>query len=181
MKPIRNLDELTLTPHAAGTRYAAQFAQLGPLIGARKLGCRFNVIPPGKAAWPFHSHLVNEELVVVLSGRGTLRFGSERLPLRAGDVVGLPPGGAVPFLHRHRRHEETYVILSGRGEMQIDGEIIALHPGSVVCIKPDGERCWRNTSVEPMHYLVIQAEVDSLEKATIEDGFMSMQTVRWPA
>ncbi|MCM8624031.1 MAG: cupin domain-containing protein [Candidatus Accumulibacter sp.] len=94
MKPIRNLDKLTLTPHAAGTRYAAQFAQLGPLIGARKLGCRFNVIPPGKAAWPFHSHLVNEELVVVLSGRGTLRFGSERLPLRAGDVVGLPPGGA---------------------------------------------------------------------------------------
>lgn len=94
MKPIRNLDELTLEQHAAGTRYAAQFAQLGPLIGARKLGCRFNVIPPGKAAWPFHSHLVNEELVFVLSGQGELRFGTERHPLRAGDVVGLPPGGA---------------------------------------------------------------------------------------
>lgn len=94
MKPIHNLDELTLEQHAAGTRYAAQFAQLGPLIGARKLGCRFNVIPPGKAAWPFHSHLVNEELVFVLSGRGELRFGTERYPLRAGDVVGLPPGGA---------------------------------------------------------------------------------------
>jgi mannose-6-phosphate isomerase-like protein (cupin superfamily) len=92
----------------------------------------------------------------------------------------MRPGGAVPFLHRHRRHEETYVILSGRGEMQIDGEIIALHPGSVVCIKPDGERCWRNTGDEPMHYLVIQAVVDSLENTTIEDGFISAPTASWP-
>lgn len=94
MKPIRNLDELTLENHTGGTRFTARFAQLGPLIGSRKLGCRLNVIPPGKAAWPFHCHLVNEELVVVLSGRGELRFGAERFPLRAGDVVGLPPGGA---------------------------------------------------------------------------------------
>lgn len=94
MKPIRNIDDLTFESQRAGTRFAAQFAQLGPLIGSRKLGCRVNVVPPGKAAWPFHSHLVNEELVFVLGGCGELRFGAERFPLRAGDVVGLPPGGA---------------------------------------------------------------------------------------
>lgn len=94
MKPIRNIDELMLEKHAAGTRFAVRFAQISPLIGSHKLGCRLNAIPPGKAAWPFHSHLVNEELVFVLSGRGELRFGAEHFPLRAGDVVVLPPGGA---------------------------------------------------------------------------------------
>lgn len=31
---------------------------------------------------------------MVLSGHGMLRFGNERYPLRAGDVVGLPSGDA---------------------------------------------------------------------------------------
>lgn len=93
MPPIRNIDELTLESQTSGTRFAVQFAQLGPLIGAQKLGCRFNVVPPGKSAWPFHSHLMNEELVLVLSGRGQLRFGTTLHPLRTGDVVGMPPGG----------------------------------------------------------------------------------------
>jgi uncharacterized cupin superfamily protein len=99
MTPIRNIDELTLEEHASGTRFAARFAQLGPLIGAQKLGCRYSIVPPGKTAWPFHSHLVNEELAIVLSGHGELRFGANRHPLRPGDVVGMPPGGVE---HAHQ-------------------------------------------------------------------------------
>lgn len=49
-------------------------ALLGPLIGAKKLGCRLKVVPPGKTARPFHAHLANEVMIVVLEGGDTLRL-----------------------------------------------------------------------------------------------------------
>lgn len=106
MTPIRNIDDLPLETHVSGRCFAAKFAQLGPLIGSSKLGCRLSIVPPGKAAWPFHSHLVNEELVFVLSGHGELRFGANRYPLRPGDVVGMPPGGT----------EHAHQILNNSGD-----------------------------------------------------------------
>lgn len=121
MTPIRNIDDLTLEEQSAGTRFAARFAQLGPLIGARKLGCRLNVVPPGKAAWPFHSHLVNEELVFVLSGHGELRFGASRHPLRPGDVVGMPPGG-IEYAHQIINNSDSelrYLAISTMEEPDI--------------------------------------------------------------
>ena len=96
MKPIINIEELELElqPQRHGERFAADMAQVGPRTGARKLGCRLTVVPPGKSAWPFHAHLVNEEIVFVIEGEGVLRLAGGERPLRAGDVVALPPGGA---------------------------------------------------------------------------------------
>ncbi len=96
MKPIINIEELELElqPQRHGERFAADMAQVGPRTGARKLGCRLTVVPPGKSAWPFHAHLVNEEMVFVIEGEGVLRLAGGERPLRAGDVVALPPGGA---------------------------------------------------------------------------------------
>jgi uncharacterized cupin superfamily protein len=91
-EPIVNLDGVELEHERAGERFEARVAALGPLTGMRKLGAQLTVVPPGKRAWPYHAHLVNEELVVVLAGSGTLRLGERELPLRAGDVVALVPG-----------------------------------------------------------------------------------------
>lgn len=95
MKRIINFDELEreLQPQRHGERFAAEMAQVGPRAGARKLGCRLTVVPPGKSAWPFHAHAVNEEMIIVIEGEGVLRLADGEQPLRAGDVVALPPGG----------------------------------------------------------------------------------------
>ena len=90
--PILNLDQAPLEDWRHGERYEARMVQIGRLLGARKLGCRLVVLPSGKAAWPLHAHHVNEELFLVLEGRGLLRLGDARHPLRAGDVVSIPPG-----------------------------------------------------------------------------------------
>ena len=42
---------------------------------------------------PFHSHRVNEEMFYVVAGEGEVRLGTERFPIRAGDVIACPPGG----------------------------------------------------------------------------------------
>jgi uncharacterized cupin superfamily protein len=94
MPPIKNIADAEFITQKHGERFEARLAQLGPQIGASQLGCRVVIVPPGKCAWPYHNHHVNEEMFVILEGTGTLRLGGKKHPLRAGDVVSCPAGGA---------------------------------------------------------------------------------------
>jgi uncharacterized cupin superfamily protein len=99
--PIVNIADIVLEPRpaafaptgAAAERFDARMGAIAPRIGAKKLGYNVTAVPPGKSAFPCHNHWVNEEMVFVLAGTGTIRIGTEKYPLRAGDVVALPPGG----------------------------------------------------------------------------------------
>ena len=77
----------------APEKFSAQVGDIGRRLGAQKLGCNLTVVPPGKRAWPFHNHRVNEEMFVVLEGEGEVRIGAETFPINKGDVIAHPPGG----------------------------------------------------------------------------------------
>jgi uncharacterized cupin superfamily protein len=74
-------------------RYGGRMAPLANLLGATRLGFNVTEVAPGKRAFPFHSHRLNEELFFVIEGTGELRFGADTYPVKAGDVVCCPPGG----------------------------------------------------------------------------------------
>jgi uncharacterized cupin superfamily protein len=100
-KRVINLDEVELQPRPAAfaakgpaaEKFDAKMGMIAPLLGAQKLGYNVTAVPPGKSAFPFHNHRVNEEMFFILRGTGELRIGSERIPLRPGDIVACPPGG----------------------------------------------------------------------------------------
>ena len=77
----------------AAQRYEARFARIGPRVGAKQLGYNITAVPPGKRAFPRHSHRVNEEMFFVLQGTGEVRIGTQTYALRAGDIVACPAGG----------------------------------------------------------------------------------------
>jgi uncharacterized cupin superfamily protein len=66
---------------------------LGRQLGALKLGLNLIALAPGKRAFAFHSHRVNEEMFYVVAGRGEMRLGENRHALHAGNVVACPAGG----------------------------------------------------------------------------------------
>jgi len=100
-KPILNIADVALEPWPAGStvsgpaaeRYQAKMGFIGTRIGAQKLGYNITAVPPGKSAFPFHNHYINEEMFYVLAGSGEVRIGTETFPIRAGDFVACPPGG----------------------------------------------------------------------------------------
>ena len=100
-RPIVNIADVEFQPRpavaavpaGAADRFEAKFARIGPLIGARQLGYNITAVPPGKRAFPRHSHRVNEEMFFVLQGTGEVRIGAETFPLRAGDFLACPAGG----------------------------------------------------------------------------------------
>jgi uncharacterized cupin superfamily protein len=93
MKPIVNINEVSLEHSEKGKLYEEAFCSFGEQIGARFLGYGVSIVPPGKRACPFHSHHVNEEMFFIIEGKGKLRFGDEVYALKAGDVIACPPGG----------------------------------------------------------------------------------------
>jgi uncharacterized cupin superfamily protein len=74
--------------------YDLRWGEISSRIGARKLGYNLTVVAPGKRACPFHSHRNDEEMFFILEGRGELRYGEARYPLKPGDIVACPTGGA---------------------------------------------------------------------------------------
>jgi uncharacterized cupin superfamily protein len=85
--------EVRVEETSRGERFHALRRRLAIAAGGEKLGCSLYELPPGKAAFPFHAHLSNEEAVYVLQGEGALRLGGGEHPIRAGDYMTFRVGG----------------------------------------------------------------------------------------
>lgn len=92
----------------------------------------------------------------------------------------MAPGAGMPFYHKHQRNEEIYLFIQGKGQIQLDGKVFDVREGTVVRVSPESERCWRNTSNEPLIYIVVQAKAESYQQgSTIEDGVGIDKKVQW--
>jgi uncharacterized cupin superfamily protein len=69
-------------------------ARVSRQAGSERLGLSVWEVPPGQAAYPYHHHLTEEELVIVLDGRPSLRTPAGWRDLREGEVVAFPRGEA---------------------------------------------------------------------------------------
>src|SRR5450631_2041983 len=90
---VVNIEQLNLEHFAMGDKFESNATRVGPLVGAKDLGYSYAVVPPGGRSCPFHSHRGEEEMVFIVRGTGTLRYGSETRKIRAGDIICCPTGG----------------------------------------------------------------------------------------
>jgi uncharacterized cupin superfamily protein len=75
--------------------------QIGPQIGADLIGGSVYEIDPGKKLWPYHLHHANEEWLIVLRGRPTLRTPDGERDLVEGDVACFSRGADGAHLVRN--------------------------------------------------------------------------------
>jgi uncharacterized cupin superfamily protein len=95
-KLIRNFNGAALQRQERAPLYDTLCVGLSDGTAASKLGAAVDIVPPGKRSCPYHYHLAQEELFIVLEGSGSLRVAGEMLPVRAGDVIFIPPGPEYP-------------------------------------------------------------------------------------
>ena len=93
---VVHLEEMKWIESSRGDGFAFKRKLLGKAAGGVQLGCSLMEVPPGKSAWPFHYHWVNEEAIYILDGAGILRFGDHRIDVRAGDYIAMPAGPSCP-------------------------------------------------------------------------------------
>lgn len=114
-KHIINLDDVPLDKINApeGSPFGGARRRAGGRSGAQKLGYSFFYVPPGKAAFPLHTHSRNEEMIYIIEGEGILRFGKEETAVGPGTIVACPAGIEFPHqLVNTGAQELRYLVVS---------------------------------------------------------------------
>ena len=109
-----NLDELEWIPDESPRGiYGALDAEIGNFIGARKLGYRLAIVPPGKAYCPLHAHEKEEEMFLVLEGEPTIRSSRGSIRCRTGDVIAFLTGDRGTHQLRNDSKAPVKLLLLG--------------------------------------------------------------------
>lgn len=126
-------------------------AFLGRQAGAERLGLSLWILPPGQAAYPYHFHLVEEELLIVLDGRPTLRTPGGTRTLQTGEVVACRAGeqGAHQVVN-DSAEDVRFLSISTAGQPEI---VVYPDEGKIGVEDPEHERggagpvnhCFRRT------------------------------------
>jgi uncharacterized cupin superfamily protein len=108
-------------------RFGGRSKRLAAAAGAARAGLNWMSLGAGEEGAPPHCHSAEEEIFVVLEGKGELELWAppdpehgapadpvERHPLRAGDVVSRPAGTRVPHSFRAGPNGMTYLAYGTR-------------------------------------------------------------------
>ena len=111
---------------------ALRAARVGAQAGSSELGASLYELGAGATASPYHAHHANEELLVVLRGRPTLRTPGGERQLAPGELVSFPAG--LDGAHRVENHHEELARILIISTMRFpdvvehpdDGRVLAL-------------------------------------------------------
>jgi uncharacterized cupin superfamily protein len=81
--------------------FSCRGSQIAAKAGSEHLGASLYELPPGQASAPYHWHAANEEMLLVLQGRPTLRTPDGSREIEKGAMVAFPvgPEGAHQILN----------------------------------------------------------------------------------
>ena len=85
--------------------------RFGPKIGASEMGGSVYELPPGQSIAPYHYEYGEEEWLLVLEGRPTLRHAGGLEELEPWDVVCFPPGPAGAHAVRNNGDDTVRVLM----------------------------------------------------------------------
>jgi uncharacterized cupin superfamily protein len=135
--------------------FRARRARLGHQLRTERIGLSLWEIPPGEKAYPYHFHLAEEEVLVVLEGSPTLRTPTGARPLERGEVVRFPVG------------EDGAHQLANEGTELVRLLAVSTHGAPDIVIYPDSNKlsaAERNPTADGRkHYFRIDDEVDYWE------------------
>jgi uncharacterized cupin superfamily protein len=83
--------------------------ELVPKGDARQCAVSVYEIPPGKSAYPYHYHTMNEEAFYIISGRGILKTPSGEQEVSAGDFLFFP--ASEKGAHKLTNSSETDMLV----------------------------------------------------------------------
>jgi uncharacterized cupin superfamily protein len=120
MGAMPNLNRPEFEPGERPPGFRARRARIGYELGTESIGASLWEVPPGEAAYPYHFHYADEELVIVLSGQPTLRTPEGERDLEEGEALRFPVGeeGAHQILNRGEE-TATFLAISSSGRPDI--------------------------------------------------------------
>ena len=104
-------------------------------VSGEHVGASLYELPPGESTFPYHYELGNDELLVVVAGRPTLRSPRGERELAPGDCILFPSGPEGAHELTNRSDAPTRVLLVSnfalpRAAVQVDSNKMLLRWGA---------------------------------------------------
>ena len=114
--------------------FRAGMFRFGPSLGAERTGTTLYELPPGESVCPYHYEYGEEEWLLVLAGRPSVRNPEGTEQLEPFDVVFFPTGPAGAHQIRNDTDETARVLMWGMiviptGTAYPDSDKVALWTG----------------------------------------------------
>ncbi len=107
-----NLYEVAVEGDAEGPPgYRARVVRFGPSIGAEQLGGSVYELDPGESVCPYHYEQPDEEWLLVLTGRPTLRDPDGEHELAEGDLICFPEGPEGAHKVTNRSNDPARILM----------------------------------------------------------------------
>ena len=117
---VPNIEEPSFDEPREQPGFRALRARLSRQAGSERLGVSLWELSPGEAAYPYHYHLAEEELLIVLDGEPSLRTPAGWRELRRGEVVSFLRGESGGHQILNRSQETVrFLAISTSGEPDV--------------------------------------------------------------
>ena len=145
---LYNNDEWDRAEDRPGWR--SKDAWVGRRIGAELIGGSMYELESGDRLWPYHTHHANEEWLLVVRGRPSLRTPDGEQELEEGDVVAFPRGKRGLHQVTNRTDDPIRVLMLST---MIRPEILEYpDSGKVGASNAGGERLFMGRLGEPLDH-----------------------------
>jgi uncharacterized cupin superfamily protein len=100
--------------------FRSKRARIGYELASELVGVSLWEVPPGEAAYPYHFHYSDEEIVIVLSGRPSLRSPDGVRELEEGEALRFPLGEeGVHQILNQSDEPATFLAISSHGRPDV--------------------------------------------------------------
>jgi uncharacterized cupin superfamily protein len=135
-KPANLFELETARDEGDPAGYETPYARVGPLVGSKALGASVYVLNEGQSVCPYHYEHGNEEWLLVLEGRPTLRHPEGEDELGPGDIVCFPEGPEGAHKTTNHRAEPARIVIFST---QIEPAVAVYPDSSKVGVWPPGK------------------------------------------
>lgn len=147
---IVNLHSLPSDGELEHEGFRVRYAGVGRKVGAELMGASVYEIDPGKKLWPYHLHHANEEWLLVLRGRPTLRTPEGEQELTEGDLACFVRGKNGAHQLRNDTGETVRIVMLST---RLSPELIEYpDSGKVLAKDAHGDDVFMSTYGEPAEY-----------------------------
>jgi uncharacterized cupin superfamily protein len=126
--PLRKLNIRDVKPFDYSFEHpiAAKMTDIGRTLGSATIGLTIQTVAPGRRSSRRHRHLFQEEVLIIISGTGTLHHGDERIAVSPGDCICYLAGDPEPHAFENTGVTEELVIWAFGNRF-----------GHEICVYPD--------------------------------------------
>lgn len=111
--------EAVLIRHPFNPSSEVRLQRLAERTGMGRVIVTLARVPPGKESFVLHAHLLHEEFVYILEGRGTAVIGDAEVAVGPGDFMGFPVDGTAHTLKNSGDTDLVYLMGGERGPLDV--------------------------------------------------------------